>query len=80
MCQNAKQERIVLWIGAISLIYALASNLLKQYSLLPFSNDVLYILSSLDETFRNCCYGLAAGITFYLLNDFYKNAYQKVDI
>lgn len=79
MCQNAKKERIVLWIGAISLIYAIVSNLLKQYSLLPFSNNVLYTLSSLDETLRNCCYGFVAGITFYLLNDFYKNAYQKVD-
>ena len=79
MCQNAKKERIVLWIGAITLIYVIASNLLKQYSLLPFSNNVLYVLSSLDETLRNCCYGIVAGITFYLLNDFYKNAYQKVD-
>ena len=80
MCQNARKERIVLWIGVISLIYAVASNLLKQYSLLPFSNNVLYTLSSIDETLRNCCYGIVAGITFYLLNDFYKNAYQKVDI
>ena len=80
MCQNARKERIVLWIGAISLIYALASNLLKQCSFLPFSNNVLYTLSSFDETIRNCCYGLVAGIAFYLSNDFYKNAYQKVDI
>lgn len=80
MCQNARKERIVLWIGAIPLIYALASNLLKQYSFLPFSNNVLYIFSSFDETARNCFYGLVAAIAFYLLNDFYKNAYQKVDI
>ena len=35
---------------------------------------------SIDETLRNCCYGVIAGITFYLVNDLYKNAYKKVDL
>lgn len=80
MCQNAKKESNVLCIGTLSFLYAIVSNLLEQYSLLPFSNNTLYVLSSLDVTIRNCCYGLVAGITFYLLNDFYKNAYKKVDL
>lgn len=80
ICQNVKNDQLVLWVLAISVIYAVVSNIFRQYSLLPFSNNVLYTLSSIDEALRNSCYGLIAGIALYLLNDFYKNAYQKVDI
>jgi hypothetical protein len=44
------------------------------------SPNVLDVMASIDETLRNCCYGVIAGIAFYLVNDLYKNAYKKVDL
>lgn len=78
--QGAKNERMVLWALSFSVIYALVSNLLTHCPPLPLSANILDIMASIDETIRNCCYGIIAGISFYLLNDFYKNAYKKVDI
>lgn len=80
MRQGAKKEGMVLWVLTISVCYALISNLLTHCSPLPLSANVLDVMASIDETVRNCCYGLIAGISFYLLNDFYKNSYQKVDL
>ena len=78
--QGAKNERMVLWALSFSVIYALVSNFLTHCPPLPLSANILDIMASIDETIRNCCYGIIAGISFYLLNDFYKNAYKKVDI
>ena len=80
MRQGAKKERMVLWVLTISVCYALISNLLTHCSPLPLSANVLDVMASIDETIRNCCYGLIAGISFYLSNDFYKNTYRKVDL
>lgn len=75
-----KREGIVLCVLAFSGIYALVSNLLTHCPTLPLPSNVLDIMASVDETFRNCCYGLIASITFYLLIDFYKYSYKKVDV
>ena len=78
--QGAKNERMVLWVLSFSVIYAFVSNLFTHCSSIPLPAHILDIMVSIDETIRNCCYGMIAGISFYLLNDFYKNVYKKVDI
>lgn len=80
MCQRLKKETIVLCILFLSVIYAFASNLFTHCSHLNLSPIILDFIASIDETIRNCCYGIVASITFYLVNDFYKNAYKKVDL
>ena len=74
------KETIVIWVIALSMIYALVSNLLTHCSPLNLPSNALNYMASIDETLRNCCYGIVAGATFYLFNDFYKNAYKKVDL
>ena len=80
MSQRLKKETMVLCILAFSVTYALVSNILTHCSPLNLPPNVLDIMASIDETMRNCCYGVIASITFYLINDFYKNAYKKVDL
>ena len=80
MCQRLKKDTMVLCILAFSVIYAMVSNILTHFSPLNLSPNVLDIMASIDETMRNCCYGVIVSITFYLINDFYKNAYKKVDL
>lgn len=80
MCQMIPKEKLVLWVIALSMIYAFASNLLTHCSPLNLPTNVLECMASIDETLRNFCYGIVASATFYLLNDFYKNAYKKVDL
>lgn len=80
LCRDARRERYVLLILVFSVLYALLSNLLTYCPPLHLPIPVLNIMASVDETLRNCCYGLIAGITFYLLNDLYKNVYKKVDL
>lgn len=74
MRQRIGTEKSVLFILFISFSYALGSNILTHYCLIKYN-----ILVSIDETLRNVFYGVIAGIAFYLANDFYKNAYKKVD-
>lgn len=80
MHQGYKREGIVLFVLSFSLMYALASNILTHCSPLPLPTNVLDILASIDETFRNACYGLIASTAFYLAIDFYKSAYTKIDV
>lgn len=80
MCLRLKKETMVLRILAFSVTYALVSNILTHCSPLNLPPNVLDIMASIDETMRNCCYGVIASITFYLINAFYKNAYKKVDL
>ena len=77
---RAKNEKMVLWVLSFSVLYVLVSNLLTHCPSLPLPANILNVMASVDETIRNCCYGMIAGISFYLLNDFYKNAYKKVDV
>lgn len=79
MLQKIDEERIVLCILTVSFSYALISNLITHCSPLPLYN-ILDIMASIDETLRNCCYGVIASIAFYLVNDFYKNSYKQVDL
>lgn len=78
--QKIIKERMVLYVLTFSLIYALVSNILTHCSPLNLPTRVLGVMASIDETLRNCCYGVIASITFYLINDFYKNVYKKVDL
>lgn len=78
--QKIIKERMVLYVLTFSLIYALVSNILTHCSPLNLPTSVLGVMASIDETLRNCCYGVIASITFYLINDFYKNVYKKVDL
>lgn len=80
MCQRLKKEYMVLCILAFSVIYAFVSNIFMHCSPLNLPPNVLDIMASIDETMRNCCYGVIASVTFYLINDFYKNSYKKVDL
>lgn len=80
MRQIIVKERMVLYILTFSLIYALVSNYLTHCLPLNLPTSIMRLMASIDETLRNCCYGVIAGITFYLINDFYKNAYKKVDL
>lgn len=80
MRQRKDNERLVLYVLALSILYALVSNLLTHCSPLNLPPNVLDCMPSIDETLRNICYGIVASATFYLLNDFYKNAYKKVDL
>ena len=75
-----KREKVVLWILVSAVVYALISNFLILVSPLHTSSNIWNFLASCDETMRNCCYGVVAGISFYLINDFYKNIYKKVDL
>jgi len=79
-CENINKERIVKWFFIGSGLYALASNLLLHCSPLNINPTILYNMAALDETLRNFSYGIFASITFYLINDFYKNIYSKVDL
>ena len=74
-----EREKIVLWILVSAVVYALISNFLTLVSPLHTTSCIWNFLASCDETMRNCCYGVIAGISFYLINDFYKNIYKKVD-
>lgn len=78
--QKIIKERMVLYVLTFSLIYALVSNILTHCSPLNLPTSALGVMASIDETLRNCCYGVIASITFYLINDFYKNVYKKVDL
>lgn len=78
--REAQKEAWGLWLLALSFIYVLVSNLLIHCPPLPLCENVLDVMDSIDETVRNCFYGLIAAILFYLLNDFYKNVYKKVDL
>lgn len=80
MHQRLQRERIVLCILAISVLYAFASNILTHCSPIELHPNIMNTMAAIDETVRNCCYGIIAGATFYLFNDFYKNAYKKVDL
>jgi len=80
MHQGYKKEGIVLFVLSFSLIYALVSNLLTHCTPMPLPTKVLDILASIDETFRNSCYGLIASTAFYLAIDFYKSSYKMIDI
>ena len=80
MHQGYKKEGIVLFVLSFSLIYALVSNLLTHCTPMPLPTNVLDILASIDETFRNSCYGLIASTAFYLAIDFYKSSYKMIDI
>lgn len=78
--QRLQRERIVVCILACTLFYALVSNFFSHCIPLDLPQHVLDIMDSIDQTLRNCCYGVIASISFYLINDFYKNAYKSVDI
>lgn len=78
--QRIHTEKVLLCVLTSSVIYALVSNYFTHCSPIGFSPNVLDIMASIDETLRNCCYGVIAGIAFYLVNDLYKNAYKKVDL
>lgn len=80
MCQIKHKETLVICVLVGCIIYALVSNLLTHCSPLNLPPNVLDCMASIDETLRNFCYGIVASATFYLLNDFYKNAYKKVDL
>ena len=80
MRQMRHKETLVICVLFVCMIYALVSNLLTHCSPLNLPSNVLDCMDSFDETLRNCCYGIIASATFYLLNDFYKNAYKKVDL
>jgi len=79
-CENFNKEHTVKWFFIGSGLYALVSNLLLHCSPLDINPTVLYYMAAVDETLRNCSYGIFASITFYLINDFYKNIYSKVDL
>ena len=78
--QQIEREKVVLYFLVFAVLYALVSNFLALCSPFSPSTDIWRFMASCDETLRNCCYGVIAGITFYIINDFYKNIYQKVDL
>ncbi len=78
-CQQIKEEKILRWAFIIAVTYSLASFFLRDVNL--FNNSTfIYILRGIDEVIRNCCYGIIAGIIFYIINDLYKTVWSKVDI
>ena len=80
MREMKHKETLVVCVLVFCIIYALVSNCLTHCSPLNLNPCILDSMASIDETLRNCCYSIIASATFYLLNDFYKNAYRKVDL
>ena len=79
ICERLKEECVMLTIFFFAFTYALLSNILLHVPPLRINPILLDVMASIDDVFRNCCYGVVAGIAFYFLNDFYKTIESKVD-
>lgn len=73
------ENRVLIAILLISLCYAFLSNLLSNICLIFCDPWIVNVGNAIDDVVRNTCYGIIAGITFFLVNDVYTNAIKKVD-
>lgn len=80
MLKRLMQEKILLAFLVGSILYGFISNLLIGYNITVCPSWFSVIGKSIDDVIRNTCYGVIAGISFYLVNDLYKNVYTKVDV
>ena len=80
MWEKLKSETVVMAFLIAAILYSLISSLLINYDCAALAPWFSKIGKSFDEVIRNTCYGVIAGISFYLVNDFYKNIYTKVDV
>lgn len=81
LIRNAvKQDKMLIWIFVISVLYAFVSNFISSYCPITCEPLLANLGNAADVVLRNTCYGVIAGIAFYLINDIYKNAYKKTDV
>lgn len=74
--RRLKQEKIIIFFFLLALIYILISNIVSKCS--PIECGFANLGNALDEFVKNVCYGIVAGILFYLINDFYKNVVKHI--
>ena len=77
--KQLKNESILITLFLVALIYAFLSNIFLRCTPLCIDRGILNIMASVDDLFRNCCYGLIVSILFYVINDYYKNIGSKID-
>lgn len=76
--QRIKHEKLLIAILILAAIYVISSIIISNCC--PIECDKCFANwgNAINELFKNVCYSIIAGITFYLINDIYKNALKAV--
>lgn len=80
MWNALKQDKMLIWIFFFSALYAFVSNFISSNCPISCEPLLANLGNAVDGVLRNTCYGVIAGIAFYLINEIYKNAYKKTDV
>jgi len=76
--QRFLQEKTLIGVFIVALTYSLISNIVSRCCPIECTAELTNIGNAIDELFRNICYGVLAGVIFYVINDIYKNVVRRI--